>query len=462
MSKRRTGPIARGLLIVALLALALLPLAGLPPGPRRVEAQTSSQDSLWAGQYKYISACASPWSSAALSGCFSAPTDLGKSGGTISTMAADGVNVYFATDLAGGYSCPIAELGANCTPIMTGPWNGATVTSLATAGGVLWIGQDNGEIYRCAANIPYAKGKNAPSGCTLLDDAGPRAVESLLLANGRLYAGLSSYGITSGKQGILWSCDPDTVNACENLDYYGSGNWATSMTAGGGYLWAALYNGILWRCDLNAANACANWDTAGNTVYSVSYGGADNVYAAVGGKNGAIWWCPTAAANRCSTLISGVDGYGVAAGAGGVFSSAKNRMSFDTSAFSAVSSNLNEAYILYVPAGGVTGVGGVSVNVQGGKWTEKLGKRCAKGGKGLKGSVQVTGPGGHDKTVAVNLCALAKGGSVKEMFDLLDPGIYTVKAETTKWKKQFSGSVTFTVETDTTVKVQVRLARARN
>ncbi|MFM9108201.1 MAG: hypothetical protein ACKOWF_16045, partial [Chloroflexota bacterium] len=215
----------------------------------------------------------------------------------------------------------------------------------------------------------------------------------------------------------------------------------------------------IWRCDLDTTNACANWEQGGDGAQSLSYDGQGTLYAAIAGKNGVIWSCPTAAANQCSNLFSGVNGVAVAAGDGSVFSSA-NGLFFGSSPFTATSSNLVNSFLLYVPAGGVSGVGGVSVALYGGKWTDKLGKRCAKGGKGLKGSVQVTGPGGYDKTVAVNLCALAKGGSVKETFDLLDPGTYTVKAATTNWKKRFGGSASVTVDPDRTGKVKVRLHRA--
>ena len=466
MTRSRRGrwaPIARGLLLLA--AILLLPLAAMVQMPRQTAAQTSSQDSLWAGR-QTVAACANPSSPASLAGCFSAPAAVA---GKISAVATDGVNVYYTTQRLGGYSCPIADLGANCTRIMAGPWpkrggfeTKNIVNSLVAYDGQIWFGQATGEIYRCPANIPYAKQNNAPPGCTLLDDAGKRPVGALLLANGRLYAGLSyaGEGDEQKKQGILWSCDPQAVNACENLDYYGK-TVAMSLAAGGGYLWAGLNNGILWRCDLNAANACANWDTAGYPINSISYDGQGTIYAAVYdendtyGTNGVIWSCPTAAANQCSNLISGISGVSVAAGDGSVFSSTSVGLNFGTSAFSEAFSNLKEATLLYVPAGGVTGVGGVSVALHGGKWTDTLGKRCAAGGKGLKGSVQVTGPGGHDKTVAVNLCALAKGGSVEETFDLLDQGTYTVTVKAGK----HSGEASFTIVQDRTKTVNVKLTR---
>jgi hypothetical protein len=465
--KRRFGTIARGLLVVA--ALALLPLAGLGlgQGPRTVVAQAAAQDSLWAGSIAGYVACANPSSPSSLAGCFSSYLPF-VSNESFPTVATDGVNVYFATELTGGYSCPIADLVPNCSRTFIGPFPGGgsvAVTAIAAADGQVWIGQDDGQIFRCSATIPFVQNPSQlPSGCVLLDDAVERSVDSLLLANGRLYAGLGWAERNQQKNGILWSCDPQAVNSCENLDLYGD-TTANSLAAGGGYLWAGLDNGIIWRCDLNAVNACADWESAGYPVESISYDGEGTLYAAIQGKRnsvgtGVIWSCPVAAADRCSSVLSNVNGASVAAGAGGVFSSTWTGLNFGTSAYTAASSNLDQANLLYVPAGGVTGVGGVSVALQGGKWADKLGKRCTARGKGLKGSVQVTGPGGHDKTVAVNLCALAKGGSVKETFDLLDQGTYTVKAATTNWKKRFGGSGSVTVDPDRTSKVKVRLTRS--
>ncbi len=441
-----------------LLAMVLLPLVATLQTPRPGAAQSTGQDSLWAGHGSRLAACASPSSAASLAGCFSAPTNLGNSAGAIWAAAADSVNVYFATQQSGAWSCPIADLGANCRNIMAGPWpgtSGTTVTSLAAADGQIWFGQTDGNIYRCPANIPYASQSTVPGGCVLLDAAGTRAVESLLLANGRLYAGLSSYGPEEKKQGILWSCDPQAVNSCENLDYYGQ-TWATSLVAGGGYLWAALENGIIWRCNLDAANACANWETAGNSVSSISWDGQGTLYAAVQGKKGVVWSCPAASANQCSSVIGNVNAYSVAAGSGSVFSSTADGLNFGTSAFAQASSDLHSAVLLHVPAEGAPGVGGVSVTVRGGKWTERLGKRCSSGGKGLKATVQVTGPHGLDKTQVVNLCRLQAGGGVKKSFTMLDPGEYTVTA----WTKKYAGSGSFTVEPDQTGMAKVRLTRA--
>jgi len=300
----------------------------------------------------------------------------------------------------------------------------------------------------------------------VLDDAGKRAVKSLLLANGRLYAGLQNYGSEQKKQGILWSCDPRAVNACKDLDSYGK-TYAGSLAAGGGYRWAGLDNGILWRCDLNAKDACLDWDTAGGPITSVSYSpeGHGTLYAAVGGDHGVIWTCSTTARDSCTNIFGkdnkdkdiNVDGKSVAAGAGSVFSSTADGLYFGTSKYSGATSNLNGAKLIYVPAGGPVGVGGVEVHVSARKLGAKLAERC-KAGKNPKAIILAEGPKGMSKTVKAGACALARGGTVKQAFDLLDAGVYTVTV--TAGKR--TGQASFTITQDTTRKLNLKLKRARN
>jgi hypothetical protein len=433
--------------------------------PRESVAQSAGQDYLWAGSANgAIGVCADPSSSAALSGCFASAAS-----NSSRALATDGVNVYSASD-NGGLSCPIVDLGANCTPIMAGPWptsrrSSNWVTSLAAANGQIWIGQTNGEIYRCPANLPYVEQNTAPSQCVLLDDAGKRPVDSLLLANGRLYAGLGNYRADDGKamQGLLWSCSPDTVNACSTLDSYG---WTTadSLAAGGGYLWAGLGNGIVWRCDLNAENACANWEKAGGEVASLSYDGQGILYAAIESSNsnsnhpnGVIWSCPTAYANGCSNVISGVDGRQVAAGAGSVFSSTwSDGLHFGTSPFTAANTTAwKNSPLLYLPADGLAGVGGVSVKMSATSLSKKIERRCNQPGRTARATVTVTGPNDFTKTMKVGACALVKSGSMTHRVDLLDPGQYTVTAKAGK----HTGEANVTIVQDRTRPVSVKLTR---
>ncbi|MGI9253845.1 MAG: hypothetical protein ACR2J8_08865, partial [Thermomicrobiales bacterium] len=196
--------VARGLMVVAV--ALLLPLAAVLPTAAPGAAQSASQGSLWVSwettsKDSFGQVCANP-TAASTSSCFST-IDL--FGVAPAAMATDGVNMYFAGK-NGGVSCPIVAVGGLCTHIMAGGWGGK-VKSLAAAGGKIWIGQDDGKIFRCPGDMRYFSQSTMPSLCVLLDDAGARSVDSLLLANGKLYAGLGSYGIEEKKQGTLWSCD---------------------------------------------------------------------------------------------------------------------------------------------------------------------------------------------------------------------------------------------------------------
>ena len=469
MTRSRRGrwtPIARGVLVLA--AILLLPLAATLQTPRESAAQSAGQDSLWAVSGGTVGVCVDPSSSASLSGCFASATSTWP-GSYDQAVATDGVNVYFVGEADGGLSCPIAGLGANCTPIMAGPWphqscpsSGCEPVVLAAANGFLWIGQFNGQIYRCPSNLPYVKQNSAPSQCVLLDDAGQRPVYSLLLANGTLYAGLGAYGSEQKKQGLLWSCSPDTVNSCAYLDGYGNTE-AYSLTAGGGYLWAGLADGRIWQCDLNIENACdTDFETAGGYVNSLSYDGQGTLYAAIqsnGNKNpGVIWSCPTAYANGCSNVLSDASGHSVAAGAGGVFSSTypDGDLHFNTSPFTSENGNIfDSSILLYIPAEGPVGVGGVKMNFSANRLSQKIENRCATPGKTPKGIVPITGPNNFPKTMKVGACDLVQSGSMTHRVDLLDPGDYTVTVQAGK----HSGEASFTIVPDQTKPVKVKLTR---
>ncbi|MGI9253660.1 MAG: hypothetical protein ACR2J8_07930 [Thermomicrobiales bacterium] len=419
MNWRRGRVLARGLLVV--LALALLPLAAVLQTPRPGAAQAVAPDSLWAGWaasgYPASAAvCANPSSATSNGSCLGA-IDL--QGVTVQAMATDGVNVYYAGS-NGGLSCPIADLGANCTHIMAGPWGCdeanncydnecysntgwvgpvCGVLSLAASGGQLWIGQSNGKIFRCPANLPYTAQVDQPASCVLLDDAEERSIDSLLLANKTLYAGLGMTGTRYNKRGngLLWSCDPQTANSCINLDNYGA-TTANSLAAGGNYLWAGLQNGIIWRCDLNAKDNCTDWADAGTLqpvaqdVVSISYDGQGTIYAALGvvytdnddlyKNGGGLWACPTATADSCTGFNrSATFPVAVSANAGNLASSlSSGTLTFNSQPIASGQYGGYNSWLLYIPPGGPVGVGGVSVQVKSaGALGGKLTKRCKAG-----------------------------------------------------------------------------------
>lgn len=453
-------------LVTALLLTALAISTPQGSTARAASGTPATTDTLWAGTISpnspWIGVCESPASAQSLSACFASATS--KWSGTHSLAATDGESVYY-TGAGPGLNCPVSGLGTDCTQIMAGPWpSSEQVEALAAADGQLWIGQSDGSIYRCPADLPYAQQNSVPSQCVLLDDAGNRSVTSLLLANGTLYAGLGSAGTEKKNQGLLWTCDPQTTNSCSTLDSYGNTK-ANTLAAGGGYLWVGLNNGIIWRCDLAAADACTDWDTAGERVGSISYDGNNTLYAAIGGSGGStggvIWSCPTTAKNQCTNVVSNVSGGWVAAGAGGVFSSVgsgSQSLRYGTSPYTAALPNTWQwASLIYLPADGPLGVGAVRVKV-GGKGIHRLKQRCAAGMKPLV-RVRLKARNNVAQRRTFSLC---RPGTPKAiyvpdydlpMFDLLDPGSYAVTARA----DGYTARKPVTVKKDRTHTVRLRL-----
>lgn len=485
MSTSFATPGRRGFLVLAALTLTaaaiVAPAQAAAPSsapldaiPAAVEARATMTDSLWvaAGASKNgrFAACMDPASAESLTSCFAEATN-GPSSSIVAT-ATDGVNVYFA-GTGGGVSCPVADQGANCTHIMAGPWGAQNpnepanfVTALVASSGDLWIGQNTGAIYRCPNNLPYVAQQNMPSGCALYATA-RAGVDSMLLANGTLYVGVASTGPSERNQGFIWACDPQVAGSCTVLDTYGN-RYANSMAVGAGHLWVGIgggSNGILWRCDVSAANSCDNWDTAGNWVMSVSYG-QGTVYASVNSKkakqsDGVVWSCSTSVANACSNLLTGIGVGAVAAGAGSVFSSnyqgSTSTLSFGTSPYTqATAQNVPWQSMVYVPAAGPLGVGGVSARVKPTSAGRGLKRDCTDTGGNPKARIKVKGPHGVSVAHTVDLCRFHRGKAVTTMFDLLDPGSYVV----TVTAKRSNDITRVTVQEDRTTAVTITLPRA--
>ena len=443
---------------MALLLLMTSWVVSTQPAAATTAAATST-DSLWVGNDEFVGVCESPTSTAALADCFTTWSSQWYPEPTLSTTATDGVNVYFA-GTGGGLSCPVSGAGTDCTRIAAGPWNGTgVVTALAASDGELWIGQSDGQIYRCPADLPYGSG-TLPSQCVLLDDAGNRGINALILANGTLYAGLSP----TKNQGLLWTCDAQTENSCSTLDSTGQ-NSIKTLAAGGGYLWAGLSNGILWRCDPTATNACDNWDQAGGAMNSISYDGQGTIYAAIaetGYKaNGVIWSCPTSAKNSCDNVVSNLtNATAVAAGPDNVFwSNDSPPLNYGTSPYAgAVKAWGYAGALLYLPAEGPTGVGTVSVRIRPpASGIQRLRAACTDDRRTPRVRLRITGPHHAVVTRRAGLCRLSKGKAVRTSIGLLDPGTHQVKARFSgTTKRHIMRSRTVLVKPDRTVRVPLR------
>ena len=508
MTTPPTRASARPLHTLAAVALLLVALA-LAPRPDTAQAAPHTDqpiaaavtDSLWAAgtatggvNTSFVAACASPNSAEASASCFAGGPgttwNMGKGGPfVVNAMATDGRRVFLAGEGDNALSCPVSGLGGKCTVISGGPMSGSQILSLAAGNGRVWLGRKDGKIYRCPSNISDL---NQPTRlCTQLDDAGKRAVTSLVFANGRLYAGLANYGSESKKQGLLWSCDPDTANSCTTLDSYGA-TTANSLVAGGGYLWAGLDNGIIWQCDPQQANACINWredyfvngGISYSRITSLSYG-QDFLYIASEQKVGRtnypqVWSCGLDRKDNCDDLGTtwvyvdhvGYVGRPVAAGpsdaaawtnafwsAGDKEGSSMTQYGENLGFYANASSALTPTtQLVYVPADGPVGVGGVSVKVAG---IYRLRAACTTD-NGARARLRLAATGRHGLVArrTVNLCRAHRTGTKTTTVTvnrLLDPGRYIITARGAGLRTRTAVTVT----KNHTTRVRLRLSPGR-
>ena len=115
------------------------------------------------------------------------------------------------------------------------------------------------------------------------------------------------------------------------------------------------------------------------------------------------------------------------------------------------------AFLLYVPAGGPSGVGGAKVSVSAKGLAGSIERRCRSNPSARRNRIDlaVTGPGGFSKTLKMGLCQLRGRPAISTTLNLPDPGNYTVTATTRK----HHGTATFTVKPNRTGAVRVSLAR---
>ncbi|MFM9139336.1 MAG: hypothetical protein ACKOTH_02090 [Solirubrobacterales bacterium] len=419
--------------------------------PTALQVVSPAQDALWmvsfedyTGGIQSFGACVDPTSQAAFAGCFgpATMTTLPSDSTGSQRPITDGVNVYFGAPR--GWSCPITGYGQNCTQVQIGwgkgaPSNKNSPISYAAYGGYIWLGYLNGEIYRCPSDLPYTGATSPPAGCILLDNAGNRAPFQMVYASGRLYVGLDYSDGTSGG-GILWSCDPQTPNACINLDYLYE---PYSLAVGAGYVWVGTENNTIYRCDPVTLNSCETWVTTKEPIASVAYDGEGTLWAAVslsaGNRNplinSGVWACSTTSAQTCSTAMTGVFAGQVTADAGAAFSVANaGGIIYPTGPW--IWSNTASSYtpysmtteingkLLYIPSGGPTTSGALRVRARAAPAVMR--RLCAKRTT-VRASVRVRGPHGIALKRATNLCA--RGRPVRNpmaTFRLLDPGRYRI------------------------------------
>lgn len=437
MNGGRTEPRghARRWVASALSALVLASALAIGGGGTAA-AQSPATDSLWLSWLvqsgsdftSQIGVCASPAAPASMSDCFASPASSWPSVLSLSEPVTDGTNVYFLNG-AGALSCPLADLGASCSRV----WAASPGTGLAADGGALFSANVS-VIYRCPADEPYAPG-GVPAACvTIRGLSSGGTINALVAANGYLYAGFDA--------GDIERCDPATAGSCTLVGQAGA--TVNAIAIGGGYVWTGNNDGTLSRCDLGkpAASACSTWDTAGGAIEDISYDGAGTIYAAVAwtgskhkNRTPVLWSCGTATANACTNLLTGSNVWEVEAGAGGVFSltgdewvSAIGDVRFGTGTFShPPAAAQTPPHLLYVPAGGTVGVGGIAVHARIRSLGPWLTERCAGSAPYPKAMVRVKGPYGYRRDLAITVCDLKRGTTVRRSFPFLDPGRYVAK-----------------------------------
>ncbi|MFM9139338.1 MAG: hypothetical protein ACKOTH_02100, partial [Solirubrobacterales bacterium] len=439
-------------------------------------------DALWAlaADGTGLSVCQDPTVASSISGCFGSQHPLIIVTNASYPPTTDGTNVYFGSSggaLPGaGYSCPIVDYGQNCTPIQIG-WSGFTPRAVAAADGYLWLAysQWNKEsvMYRCPANLPYTAASSMPAACLIVGTSDGWMFNSLAIANGKLYLGLGQ----RGSMGAVAVCDLDAVNAstCTQLNYFpGKYTAVNEVALGAGYVWAGLGSGQIYRCSPAVLNDCQLWDTAGQPIVSLADDGQGTLWAAANGggtfthPSDVVWSCPEATANACKTVISNVFPQQVTAGAGQGFSSVsadppfpyppiawgaqQYPQQYPQSVLFASNKNSVSPGIIYIPAGGVTGLGGVRVRLAAPK--RALARVCAERDS-LPARVVVRGPHKARVVQRLDLCKVRRAAQIAvRRYDLLYPGAYSVRVRSSK----FSGTTRIVVKKNRTPRVTVSLA----
>ena len=444
-------------------------------------------DTLWARSLdnQTISVCQNPTAPASISGCFGAASQIPMPVSSTNAInpVTDGTNVYI-----GDYRCPVADYGQNCIKTQIG-WAGFTPDSIAAANGYLWLASsDSMSIYRCPSNLPFTNATSMPTECELLatpnvspNSSKSLAVYALAYANGKLYVGITSSN--GSEPSYLFSCDPNQTQDCAQLDMleykidkiddeycYGG---ITSIAVGSGYVWVGLVHACdqhenrLLRCDPVALNSCQTWDTAGLPIVDVAHDGQGTVWAAVNydqnlleprNKDDVVWSCPTTSANSCTNAVTDVNAYFVTAGAGHGFSSADAGSSVPPIYYEGTQYPQSVAMIgpavpeiVYVPAGGAVGLGGVKVSIS--PPAAKVARVCAWRGT-LPATIHVKGPHRIHMTRRFNLCdGRSWVRKPTRHFDLLPPETYAVRVRSS----EFSGTAEVEVTANRTARLAVKL-----
>jgi hypothetical protein len=208
--------------------------------------------------------------------------------------------IYMGDSNATLFTCGPTISGVCNTGQTIGSHNG--ITAIAYGDGYVYAGVytgsgvNEGLLYRCNAATA------GPNGCTQIDSLGNHtSANDMVFANGELYVARSD--------GVLWECNPTSVNACSVLDST-KGPAINAIAYANGYVYAARSDGVMWQCSGTTANSCGqNFNTAAAPITSLVYASNGYLYAGVpeqtgNASSGLVWQCSATQANSCATLTS--------------------------------------------------------------------------------------------------------------------------------------------------------------
>ena len=358
----------------------------------QINASTQQEtESLWAvSSGGTLSVCEYPSSQMSLDTCFSG---VPKFSDFDAPMATNGINVYYSNpdDGAGSIvSCPISSLGDGCQSLGFTDLQDYYPYSMAASTDYLYLGYSAGFVVNRELRFPLTPNNmyrcpldGSSGGCEEFNYAGNRAINSLVLGNNRLYAGLGQSS-TIGEDGLIWNCDPITQTSCSDFNKPGKTS-VNTLAVSVGYLWAGLSNGIIWRCSLDEPDSCLTWyENTDEVVKSISFDAEDGTtfYAGTADINksknlGRIYTCSTNTQNDCKVSPSngGRAVESVAGGMGSVFWSLRNQnaeyiytgTSTTYAAFtSSTSSNWSRTQLLYFSGSTLTTINIVGTSTTGG------------------------------------------------------------------------------------------------
>lgn len=180
---------------------------------------------------------------------------------------------------------------------------GCLVSIQAAAKDSVFVGLEDGSVYKCGAKLlpklePAATTDTTTTEqCTKLDGF-KNAVTAMLFAKGSLYIG------TEG--GYMWICNPSQAYSCIHLNTFGSEITALAYSGHDKHIYAATGGGTLLKCSPKEKDSCKDVDTFSGSRIQTIYVSGDNMYVGTSSSNGysvtdinSGYWCRVGLYESC-------------------------------------------------------------------------------------------------------------------------------------------------------------------